>query len=208
MDYRLVTIVLAAGESRRMGKPKLFLPLYGSTLLRLAVRAAADLERVPGVVVVTGAYDAEIRRHLRDMDNLHLVHNPDWPSGMAGSIAAGVKKAITLNPTHLLITLADQPGMGAESLAYLVDESLEYPTQIVATLYPGKLGVPAIFPLRFAGELSRQSGSFGARKLIAREGDSVRAVTFHRPPVDIDTPEDYARLQGLQQGETNKEAPE
>lgn len=194
IKYRLITIVLAAGESRRMGHPKLFLPLYGSTLLKLAVTAAMDLNQDDTVVVVTGAYDAQIREHLSGFESIHYTYNSDWSSGMGSSIATGLAKAAELHPTHFLISLADQPSMGTESLAFLADESLRYPDQIVATKYPERLGVPAIFPALFAEQLRSASGTFGARQLIASEGNRVRGITFDQPPADVDTPEDYARL--------------
>lgn len=194
MDYKLVTIVLAAGASRRMGTSKLFLPLFGSTLLRLAVTAALDRSREGKVIVVTGAYNQEIRKHLMGDDRIVFVHNPDWASGMASSLLTGVRAAAALTPTHYFITLADQPTMGAENLSLLTEESRLYPDQIIATHYPERKGVPAIFPARFSSKLAGQEGSFGARKLIKLEGDQVRTITFKRPPVDVDTPEDYEAL--------------
>lgn len=201
MEYQLVTIVLAAGESRRMGQPKLFLPLFGSTLLRLAVRAALDLEPEARVVVVTGAYDTEIREHLTSFDTVLCSHNRRWKEGMTTSISLGITVGAMFLPTHYLITLADQPTMGAESLALLAEESLRYPDQIVATQYPERLGVPAIFPFRYVKDLRQLSGNFGARQLIDQAHENVRAITFEVPPPDVDTPEDYAKL--LEEDKTN-----
>lgn len=194
MDHHLIPIVLAAGASHRMGKPKLFLPLFGSTLLRLAVTAALDLHREGKVIIVTGAYDREIREHLASDDRIVFVHNEDWVSGMASSLAEGVRAAEAFSPTHYFITLADQPTMGAESLSRIADESLRYPNQIVATHYPERKGVPAVFPVVFTQQLTGQDGAFGARQLIGQQGDRVRTVTFNQPPVDVDTPEDYEAI--------------
>lgn len=199
MDYKLVTIVLAAGASRRMGTPKLFLPLFGSTLLRLAVTAALDVSYRDGVVVVSGAYDQEIREHLAGIEHptpLIITHNPAWETGMASSIAAGIRAARSFAPTHYFITLADQPRMGVETLGTIAKESFCSPESVVATYYPERNGVPAIFPAAFTDELTGQNGVFGARQLIEREGDRVLVVTFGEPPVDIDTPEDYNTLLG------------
>lgn len=197
MPHRLTTVVLAAGASRRMGSPKLFLPLHGSTLLRLAVAAALGVSPRTGVVVVSGAYDRAIRDHLTGLvspTRLTIVHNPDWDEGIASSLAVGIRAARAFSPTHYLITLADQPTMGAESLGALVRASLHHPDRIVATHYPERKGVPAVFPAAFTEELLNPTGKFGARRLIALEGERVRVVTFEQPPRDVDTPEDYERL--------------
>ena len=190
----LTTIVLAAGQSSRMGEPKFFLPLSGSTLLRLAVTAALEVSKTAPVIIVTGAYDAAIREHLAPDDRISIVHNPGWSAGMASSLAAGVRAATIHAPGHYLITLADQPTMTAANLARLTAASLRWPDRIIATAYPERAGVPAIFPATFTDELTGQQGAFGARRLIKREGGRVRTITFNFTPVDIDTPEDYQRF--------------
>ena len=194
--HHLAPIILAAGRSARMGRPKLFLPLGGRSLLQLAVDAVADLCAGCRPVVVSGCHDRNIREHLAGDDRVVIVHNPEWATGMSSSIAVGVAAASITSPSHYLITLADQPSLGVESLAYLADESLRYPEQIVATQYPERLGVPAIFPIRFAPDLIRLEGPFGARTLLQREETNVRPIAFRQPPTDIDTPEDYLAAGG------------
>lgn len=185
------SIVLAAGESRRMGAPKLFLPIFGTSMLQRAVAAVTGF----GVtVVVTGAYDKEVREHLAAIDHLIFTHNTEWQTGIAGSIAAGVKAAAAYQPDGYLITVADQPLLGKASLRRHFYTFMDYPESIVATWYPERLGVPAIFPARLAEELISGEGSRGARQLIAREGDAVQVVRLPEPPQDIDTPEDYRRI--------------
>ncbi|MEO0731664.1 MAG: nucleotidyltransferase family protein [Bacteroidota bacterium] len=186
---RLVTILLAAGESRRMGQAKLFLPVGDSTLLRMAVAAALE----GPLVIVTGAYAAETEDHLTEAD-VHFAFNENWSAGMAGSIATGVRKALNFAPEGFLIALADQPTVGRASLEKLVVAFQEDPTRIVATWYPERLGVPAIFPVGYADQLLDGTGANGARQLIAAAGKAVRVVRFARPPVDLDTPEEYTEF--------------
>lgn len=186
-------IILAAGESRRMGVPKLFLPVEGSSMLQRAVAAVAGM----GVtVVVTGAYDQEIREHLAGVPHLNFAYNPEWRTGMASSIAAGVRAAAVHQPDGYLITLADQPQLDQAALAHHFDAFMNHPDAIIATWYPEKPGVPAIFPARFTEDLLSGEGHRGARQLIAREGEAVKVIRFPEPPVDIDTPEDYRRITG------------
>ncbi len=183
----LVTIVLAAGESRRMGEPKLFLDVGNGSMLQSAVNAALE----DPLVVVTGAYAAEIKEHLSGIEGITFAHNPDWRKGMASSIAAGVRAASAFDPKGYFITLADQPSLSAESLAFLSDPFLRNPNKIIATWYPERLGVPAIFPARYKDDLLSGEGQRGARSLIKQAGDNVHIIRFRQSPVDIDTPEDY-----------------
>lgn len=183
----LVTIVLAAGESRRMGQPKLFLNTGEGSMLKMAVNAALD----GPVVVVTGAYPGQTREHLSDWVDLIFAHNPDWCKGMSSSIAVGVRAASAFNPLGYFITLADQPSMGMESLAFLADSFMRNPNKIVATWYPERLGVPAVFPARYVDDLLSGEGPRGARSLIQQAGSDVHVIRFNQPPIDIDTPEDY-----------------
>ncbi|MEM6772240.1 MAG: nucleotidyltransferase family protein, partial [Bacteroidota bacterium] len=194
MDYKLVTIILAAGESRRMGRPKLFLPVKDTTLLRHAVDAAVTVNPEGEVIVVTGAYDTQIREHLSPHETILFTYCRSWREGMSNSLSLGVTAGWMFQPTHYLVTLADQPTVDGAALRMLRTESETYPEQIVATQYPERLGVPAIFPASFVKELRDKSGQWGARKLIARQGDNVRAIAFPTPPIDIDTPEDYDRF--------------
>ncbi|MEM9259123.1 MAG: nucleotidyltransferase family protein [Bacteroidota bacterium] len=201
----IVTIILAAGESRRMGKPKLFLPVYGSTMLRLAAWAAVDLNTKS--IVVTGAYPQETRNHLADIDDLEFAHNADWRKGMSSSIATGVKAALQYNPQGYFITLADQPSLRSDSLAGHAEEFYRDSSEIVATYYPERLGVPAIFPARYAEQLLDGKGPNGARQLIAAAGDKVKVVKFGTPPIDIDTPEEYQRYLMKYQRAKNAKGP-
>lgn len=196
MSQRFLPVVLAAGASRRMGRAKLFLPLAGTTLLRGAVDAAREVHPHGDVLIVTGAYDTEIREHLGEDTGFIFVHNPRWADGMSTSVAAGVNIARLLGVTHYLIMLADQPSVDHESLAALLHESRRWPGHIVATRYPERLGVPAVFPAAFSDDLVKTGGAFGARHLIAQLGDEVRSVSFPVPPADIDTWEDYLAAGG------------
>lgn len=205
---KIAHIILAAGASRRMGQPKLFLPVKDDlSLLETAVWAVA--EHGP-IVVVTGAYDQEIREHLAELHELLtkngitkflFAFNKDWDTGMSSSISVGVKAAGAYMPDAYCITLADQPGINAATIGRYHQDFKRAPTTILASWYPERLGVPAIFPASYAEPLIDGTGQRGARALIANPENDVVAVHLSEAPIDIDTPEDYERLTGRKPGE-------
>ena len=159
---RVIAIVLAAGFSRRLGRPKQSLVFEGETLLDRATRIAREV--ADDVVVVT------------------RENNPDAEEGMASSIRAGV--SLAGRDARLLIMLCDQPLITAEHLRALI--AVDAP--IVATGYAGIAGVPAIFAPQFVPELLQLRGDRGARTIIEKHG--ARVVFFDDAAVDIDTRSD------------------
>ena len=155
---RVVAIVLAAGFSRRLGRPKQSLVFEGETLLERATRIAREV--ADDVIVVT------------------RENNPDAEEGMASSIRVGV--TLAGRDARLLITLCDQPLVTAEHLRALI--AIDAP--IVATGYAGIAGVPAIFAPELAPELLALRGDRGARAIIEKLGAKV--VSFEGAAFDVD----------------------
>ncbi len=155
---RVVAIVLAAGFSRRLGRPKQSVVFEGETLLSRATRVAREV--ADDVVIVT------------------RENNPDAEEGMASSIRTGV--ALAGKDVRLLITLCDQPLVTADHLRALI--AIDAP--IVATGYAAIAGVPAIFGPEFVPELLALRGDRGARAVIERHG--ARVVLFEDAALDVD----------------------
>ena len=188
-------IVLAAGESSRMGQPKQLLPFRGSTLLRHAVETALAAALGP-VVVVLGAEAERCRAELEGLA-VHVVINAGWKTGMSGSIRAGVEELdrIEVECEGVLIVLHDQPAISAARLGELV--SGRQPGDLaVGSVYDDALGVPAFFARDLFGELGRLAGRAGARGLLEAHAAQVRRFSMPEARHDIDTPADYARLRG------------
>lgn len=165
---RVVAVVLAAGSSSRLGRPKQEIVFEGETLLVRAVRLAR--ETCEEVIVV---------------DN-HV--NPNAEEGIASSIRAGV--ALAPEDARILILLCDQPRITAEHLTALIDTN----APIAATGYRRIAGVPAIFAPHFREELLALEGDRGARVIIERHRDQTTVIRFEDAAIDIDTPEDLAGL--------------
>jgi molybdenum cofactor cytidylyltransferase len=190
-------LVLAAGESRRMGRPKQLLPYRGSTLLRHAAETALATALGP-VLVVLGA-EAELCRQALAALNVRTVLNPAWAEGMSASISAGMSELEQLAPQSeldgVLILLHDQPAIPANRLVDLV-AARQTDDRIVASCYGNVTGVPAWFHRELFAELRQLRGPQGARAMIEAHATRVRRFEMPEAAFDIDTPEDYQRLGG------------
>ena len=185
-------IVLAAGESSRMGRLKQLLVHEGRTLVRRAVESAIGAGEGP-VVVVLGAHETSVREELAGLP-VTLVTNAAWSEGMASSIRAGVQAVPEASAVVLM--LCDQPLLTTSTLKALVDKQRESGRRIVACEYGGSLGVPALFDRSLFAELLALHGSHGAKKILEARRAEVGTVPFDGGDVDVDTPEQYARLVG------------
>ena len=185
-------VLLAAGASTRMGRPKQLLPYHGRTLLRHAAETAVATGCAP-IVLVTGALHEELLPEVTGLP-LQAVHNPDWATGMASSIHAGLAAVAPGRPRAVLIMLTDQPLVTPELLRQLIAQQQVTQAPIVAAAYGDTLGVPAVFAAALLPELLRLQGAQGAGPLIARLGAAVGQVAFPAGLLDVDTPEQYAAL--------------
>lgn len=189
----IVAVVLAAGGSTRLGRPKMTLPLRQGTVLSAAVEAflATELERV---VVVLGAEAQRVRRDaaLPEDSRLCVVVNPDWQAGMSSSLRCGVETARAADAEAILVALGDQPGLSPGRIR----EVLRAFAPRVRLVVPASHGVPA-HPVLFASglfdELAALTGDVGAREVIRRhENEAVKIEV--EPLPDVDTEEDYRKL--------------
>lgn len=182
----LAGIVLAAGGASRFGGPKQLARVGGSSLVVRAAQLA--LGSCPaGVVVVTGAYAAEVEAGLSGMP-VTIARNPGWAGGIAGSIRRGVE-ALPAGSAACLVLLCDQVAVDECDIGSLVGAWAKAPRQVAAALYAGTLGVPAIFPQAFWPRLQRLGGDQGARALVAQLA-AVTAVAMPHAGRDVDTPAD------------------
>ncbi len=199
MDYRINhcgILILAAGQSARLGSPKQLLDFEGMSLIKRVVGTALD-SSIGNVAVVLGANAEKIRNEL-DMPDLCLIENSDWEEGMASSVRAGVKAMTALDPDTdgLMILVCDQPHLEPSVLQQLLHVQRESGLPAAASVYDGRTGTPAVFHRSFFPKLLELRGDTGARKLITLYGDQVALVDFEKGKIDIDTKEDYEKLIG------------
>ncbi len=191
----IAALVIAAGESKRMGRAKQLLPWQGKVLLQHALDAILDSE-VDEVILVLGC---EAERILKKVDTrkIKVVINPDYAQGMITSIQRGLK-VLPGGAEAFFIVLGDQPGISPQIYDQLIHEFRRvYPSKrILLPTYEGKRGHPALFSIDYREEGSTLKGDVGFRQIILDHPDDLLFIEMGAKAVleDIDTPEDYQNL--------------
>lgn len=184
-------LLLAAGGSSRFDGIKQLARFEDESLLRRAASAACEVLG-SRVIVVLGSH---ADRLLTELDGLDIasVMNADWHRGLGSSLSRGIA-ALPAESDAALVMLCDQPFVGAGVLQRLVTAWRREPHRLAASEYEDTLGVPAVIPRRFFGELLRLTGDRGAKPLLhAHEVDVVR-VPVPEAAVDVDTQAELAAL--------------
>lgn len=187
-------VLLAAGNSSRMGVPKQLLPFRGKSLLHHAVDTALETSCGP-VLVVTGAYGNEITHALHNKA-ITIVDNPQWQEGIAASIRAGITAAMNAgNADAVLLMVCDQPFITPALLQSLLQVQRNTGAPAVAGRYGDKKGTPVLWHKVFFPLLLQLQGDTGAKKIIQQYDALIPAVAFEQGLIDVDTMEAYERLQ-------------
>ena len=189
-----VCLLLAAGSSSRMGKPKMLLPFNQKTLLQHAID---EIKKVDGgeLLVITGCYHLLLKEIL-EQQQIDFVDNNNWQDGMGSSIQKGITyvSAHYPNASSIIILVCDQPYISAGLLNELMATKLQTNKGIVASAYNHTTGTPVLFDKKYFPELSLLNGQFGAKKLVQQFNDDVATVAFPSGAFDIDTIEGYEKL--------------
>lgn len=187
-------VILAAGNSSRLGEPKQLLQFQGKSLIRHITEAA--LAAVGGnVIVVTGSNPHLIKAELEGL-SCELAFNADWQEGMSGSIKTGITALQSHYPKvkGSILAVSDQPFVSADTFNALIHAFEATAKGVVASKYSDSLGTPAFFAASYFPSLLQLTGAEGAKKLFKRFADDVAAYAFPQGSIDIDTQEDYKRL--------------
>lgn len=188
-------ILLAAGESKRMGSPKQLLEIDGKSLLRRTAEVALATDCYP-VVLVIGANKAQIAPEIINLP-LTVIDNPMWPEGMSSSVKMGMAGLYMTykDVDAVLILVCDQPYLSVSLLERMIKIYEEKQPPIVACKYGDQIGVPALFDRKIFDELLTLTGDKGAKPVVMNHLDEAYLVTFEAGSVDLDTPEDYKAFQ-------------
>ena len=194
-DGRVGVVVLAAGRGSRFGDeaPKTLARLGRRPLVAHAV-AAATASGLRPVVVVVGCQSAEVAAAAGAL--VEIVENPDWETGMATSLRAGLSAVLAdQSVAAMTVALADQPRIGAEAYRRLAQAHGEGAELAVAT-YGGKRGHPVLIGRAYFEEAMKMTGDQGARTLLAKPEVVEVPCDGTGEATDVDTPADLAALEG------------
>jgi molybdenum cofactor cytidylyltransferase len=188
-------IVLAAGRSSRLGRPKQLLPLQGEPLLRFTLQRILTTS-LDVVYVVLGHHTDEIAAAIADLP-VRIVHNPHAERGQSTSVLAGLRAVAATEPGAVMILLGDQPQISPAVVDALIARWQESHARIVAPRYADGLGNPILFDRAVLPEFTALSGDTGARAIVRanQQSGDISLVEVNAPaPRDVDTEADYAAL--------------
>jgi molybdenum cofactor cytidylyltransferase len=189
---KVAGIILAAGQSTRLRRPKQLLDICGKTVIRRVAEAALDAPLDPVLVVIGNAAD-DVERELTGLDLL-AVTNPHFADGQSTSMRAGLH-ALSVDVGAALFLLGDQPTMTPGVIGAVVATYRQSGAAIVQARYRGTTGHPVLFDRSMFTELDSVTGDRGARQVILGRPELVLFAEIDQDaPLDIDTEADYERV--------------
>jgi len=192
MKRHLEGIILAAGESRRMGYPKPLLEIGSRTFIEQI--AETMLAVVPRLVIVIGAYRERVRAAIARDARIAIAENPDYSRGQLSSLKVGLG-VIQADSAGAIVHLGDHPMVRVETFRAIVDTYDRTGKPIVIARHHGRRGHPVVFDRALFGELMSAPEEEGARYVVNADASRVAYVDLDDPGInlDLDTPSDLAR---------------
>jgi molybdenum cofactor cytidylyltransferase len=193
----IVAVVLAAGESSRMGRPKALLPIEGIRFIEKIVNSL-ELTPVGKIVVVLGHDAAEMRLKIADL-SVDVVVNPDYQQGQLSSLLAAIRSVVSSSYANdvdgILVHLVDHPYINPDLVNLMIERFYQTKKLIVVPRYRERRGHPVIFSKSLLAELLATPLDQGAKAVVhAHSSETLEIVTDDEGvTIDIDTPEEYRR---------------
>ena len=189
---KVAALLLAAGQSRRMGAFKPLLPFGQSTVIESCIANLRGAS-VDEIIVIVGHRADEVRERLQNA-NVTFALNDDPTSEMSVSIARGVEQ-VSAQRDALLIALVDHPAVSSDTIKTIVDAWVEG-AQFVQPEFNGRGGHPVLIDLKYRHDMLHLDPQRGLRALFDTHRDQVRRLSVDSPFVarDMDTWEDYVQL--------------
>jgi molybdenum cofactor cytidylyltransferase len=191
---RIGAVILAAGGSSRFGRPKQLIPFRGKSLVRRIIDAACEAGCSP-IVVVIRSEDEKFHPEL-DRAGVVIAQNRQWPRGIGSSIRRGIEALTNSSPDveASVLLVCDQPAVDSRVIQRLIALRETTGKSIVASSYGDTLGVPALFTRSIFEELLSLGDKAGAKSIVLRSRERVASLSFPEGEIDIDTWEDWEKL--------------
>ena len=185
-------MILAAGESRRMGRPKLLLPFGEKTIIEKIIESVIQ-SKAEKVLVVLGSDLKKIEEKIKNFP-LKIAINPDFRKGMLSSIQRGFQ-VMPENTKAVLIILGDQPLISTAIINKIIDAYKRTGKGIVLPVYKNERGHPVLIDMKYRGEVENLSPDIGLRGTVYNHPEDILEVEVETPRIlkDIDNIEDYKR---------------
>ena len=185
-------IILAAGNSSRMGELKQLMMYKNKTFLQHIIGEANNANLEP-VICVTGYQSELITKSISRME-VTVIYNGQWPEGMGSGISAGIKQLSLSDVDSVILAVSDQPYVSSDLFGKMQSLKDESGKGIVACSYAGTLGTPVLFGKNYFSWLESLNGNQGAKNIVKLNLPDVCPVEFEKGNVDIDTRQDYEKL--------------
>jgi molybdenum cofactor cytidylyltransferase len=193
----LVAVVLSAGESSRMGRPKALLPVGDVSFIERIVKSL-QATQVEKIIVVLGHNAGEIAEKIRHLP-VTIVVNRNYAQGQLSSLIVALRALEgDASVDGILLHLVDHPFLNPELVRRMIDRFYESRKSIVVPTYKGRRGHPVIFSSRLFGELANAPLDQGAKSVVREHAAETLEIETDDEAIlfDIDTPEDYRRRVG------------
>ena len=194
----IAAVILSAGESSRMGRPKALLPIEGVRFIEKIVTSLKS-SKVGDILVVLGHNAEEMRRKIADL-SIEVVINSDYKRGQLSSLVAAIRSFDSSpdaeNIDGILVHLVDHPYINPTLVNLMIDRFYETKKLIVVPRHRGRRGHPVIFSRALFSELLDAPLDQGAKAVVhAHRKDTLEIETEDEGiTIDIDTPEEYRQL--------------
>ncbi|MGO8735494.1 MAG: NTP transferase domain-containing protein [Terriglobia bacterium] len=187
-------LILAAGESSRMGTDKAALTYRGRTFLELMVQTLREIN-LERIVVVLGHHAQEIQQQIK-LEAAQVVVNPDYRSGQTSSLQAGLRSLLAVDLEAIILCLVDHPAVCVETVRRIVATFRQCGAPVVIPTYQGRRGHPVLIKRQVFRELLDLPAGMGANSILRRFLPATQFVEVDDEGVviDVDDPESYQRL--------------
>lgn len=182
-------LVLAAGTSSRLGRPKQLVEIGNSNLLSHTIDAASSTPNAD-VHIILGAYSTEILDEIKIDHPVHI--NPNWAKGMGNTIAFGISQIKCFEYQAVILTVCDQPYLEATHFEQLVHLYENDSKDIIVSKYRSGNGPPSLFSAQHFDQLGSLEGDLGAKSVVKNNLENVGFIDFKRGNIDIDQEEDLS----------------